>query len=61
MRISSEDLGDAQPRQIRYFPKTGRLQVRRLPTLEAQVLSAAEARYQASLVEESATGDIELF
>lgn len=61
LTISSEDLGDAQPRQIRYFPKTGRLQVRRLPTLEAQVLSAAEARYQASLVEESATGDIELF
>lgn len=61
LAIVSEDLGDVHPRQVRYFPRTGRMQVRRLATPLARVTSEREAAYQAQLREEPMTGDIELF
>ena len=61
LAIASEDLGDIHPRQVRYFPRTGRMQVRRLATPMARGTNEREAAYQAQLRQESMTGDIELF
>lgn len=61
LQIASEDLGDIFPRQVRYFPRTGRLQVKKLPTPLARVTTEREEAYQAQLVQEPMTGDIELF
>lgn len=61
LTIASEDLGDVHPRQVRYYPRTGRMQVRRLATPMARATTEREEAYRAQLRQEPMTGDIELF
>ena len=61
-RISAEDLGSEHPRKVNYFPRTGRVLVRRLASVQQQEVAARERSYQATICKrKEAPGAIELF
>jgi chemotaxis protein CheD len=57
--ILSEDLGDTLARRIRYWPKTGRAQVQRIPMSRAADVVRTEQRAARAIV--AAPGSVELF
>ncbi|HET7506619.1 MAG TPA: hypothetical protein VFK02_36615 [Kofleriaceae bacterium] len=57
--ISSEDLGDTFARRIRYWPRSGRAQVQRIPMTRATDVVASEER--AARAMPATTGSVELF
>ena len=59
--IASEDIGSIYPRKVRYFPKTGKLQVMKLRSLHNDTIIKRETDYQEQLKEEPVAGDVELF
>jgi len=58
--VLAQDLGDICPRRVHYFPRSGRVMLRRLPAARAEVVSS-ESLYQSRLRQTPATGDVELF
>ena len=62
IKISAEDLGSEHPRKVNYFPRTGRVLVRRLASVQQQEVAARERSYQATICKKKeAPGAIELF
>lgn len=59
--IAAEDLGDIYPRKILYFPKTGKVMVRRLNAVQSGAELSAESAYRKRLDTQNIGGDIELF
>ncbi len=59
--ITTEDLGEIYPRKVRYFPKTGRLQVKKLRSLHNDTLINREKDYKKHIEEDRIEGDVELF
>lgn len=59
--VVSEDVGDIYPRKVRYFPRTGKLQIKKLRSLHNQTIIKREDDYQAELNKQPVAGDIELF
>ncbi|MBT4519432.1 MAG: chemoreceptor glutamine deamidase CheD [Halieaceae bacterium] len=61
-KIMSEDLGGEYPRKVNYFPRTGKVMVRRLRSLQCQAVIDQEKKYEASLApKKEAAGSIDLF
>lgn len=64
IRVAASDLLDNCPRKIHYFPRTGRVLVRRLATISSEDIAqdlAAETRYGSRLRGGAVAGAIELF
>ncbi len=59
--IASEDVGDVCPRKVRYFPKTGKLQVKKLRSMNNDTVVMREQDYKKHLEEDKIEGDVELF
>jgi len=59
--VVSQDLLDIHPRKVYYFPKTGRVLVKKLRNLHNETISEREQQYQQRIVVEKSSGDIELF
>lgn len=59
--ILSEDTGGENPRNVVYFPKQGRLLVKKLATLHNVKLLAAEKNFKDKLAIQPIGGDVELF
>jgi len=57
----AQDLRDVCPRQVNYYPQSGRAMVRRLPRFERSLVAADETRYLTRLRKEPAAGSVELF
>ncbi len=61
LSIVSEDVGDIYPRKVRYCPLTGSLKIKKLKSVNNEVV-AQEKQYSKEIVSEPAvTGEIELF
>jgi chemotaxis protein CheD len=60
-RVTAEDLGGTQPRRVVYFPASGRVRLRKLRPVENRIISHHEQLYLASLGNQIADGDVELF
>ncbi|MGH8136679.1 MAG: chemoreceptor glutamine deamidase CheD [Steroidobacteraceae bacterium] len=60
-RIAAEDMGGTQPRKVVYFPTSGRARMRQLRPVENRIISHHEQLYLASLGNQAAGGDVELF
>ncbi|NOX68921.1 MAG: chemoreceptor glutamine deamidase CheD [Gammaproteobacteria bacterium] len=56
-----QDFGGPYPRKIKYFPKSGKVMVRRLRSIQKKTVASLERRYEATLDSKEVTGDIELF
>ena len=60
-RVAAEDLGEVFPRRVLYFPKTGRVMVKRLRALEIDAIASRETQYLKNLARKPADDDVELF
>jgi len=59
--VVSEDLGEVFPRKVNYFPKTGKVMVRRLRSLQNQAVIDQEKNYERTVGKKQVSGEIELF
>lgn len=57
----AEDLGGPFPRKVNYYPKTGKVLVRRLRALQKKTIANQDRDYEASLRKKEIPGEIELF
>lgn len=64
LSIVSEDLGLEFPRKVNYFPKTGRVMVKRLRSMHKEIIAREEIQYidkTASADINNNAGEVELF
>jgi chemotaxis protein CheD len=61
LNLCAADLGDVYPRQLQYFPTTGKVRVRQLRGRAAGVLAAEENQYLKRLANDPIKGEVELF
>lgn len=59
--VTAEDVGDVFPRMVVYFPKTGKVRVKRLRSLHNNTIAEQEIKYLTAIEEKPLSGDIELF
>ncbi|MBL8420023.1 MAG: chemoreceptor glutamine deamidase CheD [Dechloromonas sp.] len=61
IRVAAKDLVDVYPRKVYFFPKSGRVMVRKLRTIHNDTIFAREKDYGSRLQSSPIGGDIELF
>lgn len=61
MRIMAEDLNGIYPRKVYFFPKTGRVLVKKLKQTHNDTLAMREHAYASRLKTGSVAGEVELF
>lgn len=61
IRVTGEDLLDIYPRKVYYFPKTGKVLVKKLKQLNNYTLVKREQDYSSKLKTNEVAGDIDLF
>ena len=61
IRVVAEDLNDIHPRKVYYFPRSGKVLVKKLKQLNNNTLVNREQDYANRLQTNSVAGDIELF
>jgi len=59
--VAAQDLLDIYPRRVHYFPRSGRVMVRRLPSANEPDVLASEGLYRSRLRESPVEGTVELF
>ncbi|MDQ7017416.1 MAG: chemoreceptor glutamine deamidase CheD [Gammaproteobacteria bacterium] len=59
--LLAEDVGGDQARKVIFYPKTGRVRVKRLKNLHNSTLVQRDERYQNTIVDEPFEGTVELF
>lgn len=61
IKVTGEDLLDIYPRKVYYFPKTGKVLVKKLKQLNNYTLVKREQAYSSKLKTNEVAGDIDLF
>lgn len=61
IRITGEDLLDIYPRKVYYFPKTGKVLVKKLKNMHNDTLAKREEAYASKLKTSDVGGEIDLF
>ncbi len=61
IRVTGEDLLDIYPRKVYYFPKTGKVLVKKLKQLNNYTLVKREQAYSSKLQTNEVAGEIDLF
>ena len=61
IRIVAEDLNDIHPRKVYYFPRTGKVLVKKLKQLNNNTLVNREHDYATRLQSVPVAGDVDLF
>lgn len=61
LRIVAEDLNDIYPRKVYFFPRTGRVLVKKIKQLNNNTLANREQDYAARLQATAVAGDVDLF
>jgi chemotaxis protein CheD len=61
IRIVGEDLLDIYPRKVYYFPKTGKVMVKKLMKLTSNTVFEREKDYASKLKVSNVGGDVDLF
>ncbi len=59
--VVAQDLVDVHPRKVYFFPKTGKVLVKRLRNLRNDTIFERERDYGARLVQRAGGGEVELF
>jgi chemotaxis protein CheD len=59
--LIAQDLGDIFPRKVNYFPKTGKVKMKKIKELQNQSLVQREIRYRTEIKEATVESDVELF
>ena len=61
MRISAEDLNDIYPRKVYFFPRTGKVLVKKLKQTHNDTLAQREQAYASRLITNTVGGEVVLF
>lgn len=61
LTLLSQDLGDIYPRKVVYFPKTGRVAMKKIQDLHNDTIIQRERQYINTLKSTPVSGDVELF
>lgn len=61
IRVVGEDLNDVYPRKVYFFPRTGRVLVKKLKQMHNNTLISREESYAKKLNTNKVAGDVELF
>ena len=61
LKLLSHDLGDIYPRKIIYFPRTGRVGMKKIQDLHNDTIAQRERQYFNSLKNAPVEGEVELF
>ena len=59
--VESSDVGLIYPRKVNFFPKSGRVMVKRLTSLHNDTIVSREQSYRDTLSTTDVSGDVELF
>jgi len=59
--LLAEDVGGGQARKVIFYPKTGRVRVKKLKNLHNNTVVQRDESYQNTIVDESFEGTVELF
>jgi chemotaxis protein CheD len=61
LQLLAEDLGDIYPRQVQFFPASGRVRVRQLRAVRDVAVTDREEHYLKRLANDPIKGEVELF
>lgn len=61
LNLISKDLGDIYPRKVIYFPKTGKVGMKKIQDLHNDTIAQRERQYSRTIKELPVEGDVELF
>lgn len=61
LKLIGEDVGDIYPRKVHYYPRTGKVKVKKLRSLHNDTISAREKDYMRKIEVEQTQSEIELF
>jgi chemotaxis protein CheD len=61
IRVTGEDLMDIYPRKVYFFPKTGKVLVKKLKQLNNYTLVKREEAYSSKLKTNDVGGEVDLF
>jgi chemotaxis protein CheD len=61
IRVVARDLIDVYPRKVYYFPRSGKVLVKKLRNVHNDTIYQREIEYARHLVKEEIAGDVELF
>lgn len=61
LSLSGQDLYDVFPRRVHYFPRSGKVMVKRLPSANDTEVLASEKLYRSRLAESPTQDSVELF
>ncbi len=61
LALLSKDLGDIYPRKVIYFPKTGKVGMKKIQDLHNDTIAQRERQYSRNIKELPVEGDVELF
>lgn len=62
LTVVGSDVGDRPPRTVLYFPKTGKVKLKKLPINNAQEVAGKEKKYAGKLITHNThAGEVELF
>ena len=59
--VSAQDMGDIYPRRVLYYPKTGKVRVKKLQTTHGNQIIERESQYRRTLKDDAVEGEVELF
>ncbi len=59
--LVSQDLGDIYPRKVIYFPKTGKVGMKKIQDLHNDTIAQRERQYSRNIKDLPVEGDVELF
>ncbi|MCX7143410.1 MAG: chemoreceptor glutamine deamidase CheD [Proteobacteria bacterium] len=59
--VVAKDLVDIYPRKVYFFPKTGKVLVKKLRNMHNDTIAEREKEYQSRLRKETVAGEVELF
>ncbi len=59
--VISQDLGDIYPRKVLYFPKTGKVRMKKIRHLHNDTIITREMKYRTQIKDVEVESDIELF
>lgn len=61
LQLVSQDLGDIYPRKVNFYPKTGRVRMKKIQDLHNDTIASRENQYRRTIKDAPVVGDVELF
>ena len=61
LQLLSQDLGDIYPRNVIYFPKTGKVRMKKIKHLHNETIASREKQYRSTIKDVPVVSEIELF